>query len=96
MKSRSIAALVVGLWCGATCLDIHILIPYVYASQYVGGVACFPHTNDEQVIRQLQYTFTAIRCTFGGLIPLAVSIAVPIICLCYIRYPTISDNDVYK
>ena len=95
MKSRSIAALVIGLWCGATCLDIHILIPYVWASQYVGGVACFPHT-DEQVIRQLRYTFTAIWCTFGGLIPLAVCTAVPIICLCYIRYHTGSDNDVYK
>ena len=95
MKSRSIAALVIGLWCGATCLDIHILIPYIVASQYVGGVACFPHT-DEQVIRQLRYTFTAIWCTFGGLIPLAVCTAVPIICLCYIRYHTGSDNDVYK
>ena len=95
IKNKAIVAVIIGLWCGAICLDIHILIPYVYASQYVGGVACFPHV-EEPVIRQLRYTFTAIWCTFGGVIPLAVCIAVPIICLCYIRYHTIVDNAVYK
>ena len=95
IKDKAIAAVVIGLWCGATCLDIHIFIPYVYATQYVGGAACFPHI-DEQVLPQLRYTFTAIWCTFGGVIPLAVYIAVPIICLCYIRCHTITDNDVYN
>ena len=95
IKNKAIVAVIIGLWCGAICLDIHILIPYVYASQYVGGVACFPHV-EEPVIRQLRYTFTAIWCTFGGVIPLAVCIAVPIICLCYIRHYTIVDNAVYK
>ena len=46
VKDRVTAAAVIGLWCSAICLDIHILIPYVYSSQYAGGAACFPHTDE--------------------------------------------------
>ena len=71
------------------------MLPYVYEAQFVQGVACFPDDNNTVLI-QARHTLTAIWFTFGGLTPMAVNIAVPIICLCYIKKNTVTEDIQYQ
>ena len=45
---------------------------------------------------QACHTFIAIWITAGGLIPMTVNIAMPIICLCYIKKNTVTEETQYR
>ena len=79
----------------SVAIILYVLIPYVYEAQFVHGVACFPDT-DSASIPQARYTFFASWTIFGGLTPLAVSIIVPIVCLCCIRKNSVSEGTKYR
>ena len=83
------------LWIGPIAISTFILFPYVFEAQFVQGVACFPDDNNTVYI-QARHTFTAIWVTAGGLIPMTVNIAVPIICLCYIKKNTVTEDTHYR
>ena len=84
------------LWLGAILLNTHILVPPIYAVQYVDGVACFPWTTDADIIRPARYTFTAIWIALGGVTPLVISIVVPILVLCYIKRNRVTQSSDYN
>ena len=94
--SKRYAALVLHiLWIAPLLINLFILLPFVYEVQFDDGVACFPD-NDNVIIDQARYVFLATWYTFGGLIPLTVSIVVPIVCLCYIKRNIVTDGSQYR
>ena len=84
------------LWSGAILLHTHILVPPIYAVQYVDGVACLPRIVDANIIKPVRYTFTAIWILLGGVTPLVVSIVVLILILCYIRRNHVTQSNGYN
>ena len=93
VKTARIAIFLVLLWSGAILLNTHLLVPQIYAVQYVDGVACFPGTVN--IIRPARYTFTAISLLLGGVTPVVISIVVPFLVLCHIRQNRVSKGSNY-
>ena len=83
------------LWLGPIAICLYMLIPYVFEAHFVHGVACFPNDNNTLYI-QARHTFFANWCLFGGFVPMTVSIAVPIICLCYIKKNIVTEDTQYR
>ena len=77
-------------------LSLYIMLPYAFEAQFIHGVACFPDNNQTSLVVPVRYTFLATWNVFGGLMPLTVSIIVPIICLCYIRRNIVTDGTEYR
>ena len=96
VKTARIVVCLVLLWLGAILLNTHLLVPPIYAVQYVGGVACFPWTTDANIIRPARYTFTAIWIALGGVTPVVISIVVPILVLCFIKRNRVSEGSDYN
>ena len=89
------AVIITILWIVPIAINTFVLFPYAFEAQFVQGVACFADDSNTVYI-QARHTFTAIWVTAGGLIPMTVSIAVPIICLCYITKNTITEETQYR
>ena len=83
------------LWLGPNAVGLFILIPTAFEAQFVDSVACFPDDNSTVFI-EARHTFTAIWVTAGGLVPMTISIAVPIICLCYIKKNIVTEDTQYR
>ena len=83
------------LWIVPWFLSLYVLLPYVYEVQFVDGVGCFPDNNNT-IILQARFTFQATWIMSGGFIPLAISITVPIVCLCYVRKSVVTDGLKYR
>ena len=88
------AVIVIILWIVPIAVSLYVLLPYVFEAQFVQGVACFPDDNNTQYI-QARHTFFANWATAGGLIPISVSVAVPIICLYYIKKNIFTEDAQY-
>ena len=82
------------LWLIVLAINTFAIVPLVTVVQYFEGVACFPDSNAGN--RALQVVFAFIRFTFGSATPLAVSVATPVYCLCYIRKHSIVGDVRYK
>ena len=76
-------------------LNTHLLVPPITAVQYYDGVACVPRPSDADITGD-HYVFTPIWVIFGGLVPLTISIVVPIVVLCYVRRNTIAEGSSYN
>ena len=96
LKWVPIVLTLVLLWSGGILLNTHILVPPIYAVQYVDEVACFPRTAGANIIRPARYTFTAIWILLGGVMPVVISIVVPILVLCYIRRNRVTQSNDYN
>ena len=95
MKTLHIVIFLAFIWCVTILLNTYVLVPSLYAVQYYDGVSCFPRTLDSD-LKEVGYVFSAILVIFGGLIPLTISIVVPIVVLCYVRRNTIAEVFSYK
>ena len=89
------AVIITTLWIASIALSLYIVLPYVYEVQFVHGVACFPDNSNVIIIPARVALFT-IWVTVGSLVPMTVSIAVPIICLCYIKKNTVTEDTLYR
>ena len=96
LKWVPIVLTLVLLWSGAILLGTHLLVPPIFAVQYVDGVVCFPRTEDANIIRPARYTFTVIGILLGGVTPVVISIVVPILVLCYIRQNRVTQSNDYN
>ena len=96
MKTLHIVIFLALIWCVSILLNTPILVPPIYAVQYYDGVVCFPRTSDADIIEEVRYVFTAILVIFGGLVPLTISIVVPIVVLYYVRRDTIAKGSSYN
>ena len=86
---------VLGVWIVTFIIIIYIALPYpVYAVQYVDYVACFPHNAIIPPTSRIP-TLT-VWVVAGGIIPLTISITIPIITLCYIKRNTITEGAEYN
>ena len=81
-------------WTVPILLNIYVITPPIYAVQYFDSVACFPAIARTHVPVEVRYTFAAISCTIGGIVPVVISIVAPIIGLCYIR--TVVEESAYN
>ena len=82
---------VVGVWAGTFIFNIYIILPHpVYAVQYVDNVACFP--NSAAIPLASRIPTLTMWLLFGGVIPLILSVAIPIITLCFIKRNTIMEG----
>ena len=79
------------LWIVPMAMNLYILFPYVYEAHYVDGVACFTDNNNITLI-EVHYIFATNWAISGGIIPLTVSITVPIVCLCYTKNNAITED----
>ena len=91
----SAAVIVLSLWIVPMILSLYNLFPYVNKVQFIHNVACYPDYNDTNLVTA-RSTFAGTWTVFGGLIPLTVSIIVPIICLCYIRRNIVTEGTEYR
>ena len=89
------AGIITILWLGPSATCLYFLIPFVFEAQFVHGVACFPDSNNTLFI-QVSHALFANWCLFGGLIPITVSVVVPIICLCYIKKNIVTEDTQYR
>ena len=96
MKTLYIVLFLALIWSVPILLNTHILVPPIYVVQYYDDVACFPRTQHEFITKEVRYVFSAIWVTLGGLIPLTISIVVPIVVLCYVRRNTITEGSSYN
>ena len=96
LKTIYIVIFLILIWSVPILLNTEILVPPIYAVQYFDNVACFPKMLDADIIQEVRYVFTAIWVIFGGLIPLTISIVVPIVVLCYVRRNTITEGSSYN
>ena len=83
------------LWIVPIAVSLYVLLPYVFEAQFVQGVACFPDDNNTHYF-QAHHAFFVSWATAGGLIPISVSIAVPIICFCYIKKNIVTEDAQYR
>ena len=91
----SAAVVIAILWLVPMFLSLYLLLPYVFEAQFFDGVACFPDRNNV-IIVEARYTFLLTWSFLGGIIPLIVSIIVPIVCLCYIKRHMVSEGTQYR
>ena len=91
----SAAVVLIILWFVPMILSLYLLLPYVFEAQFVDGVACFPD-RDNVIIFQARYAFLLIWTFLGGIIPLIISIIVPIICLCYVRKNAATEGSQFR
>ena len=89
------AVIITILWIVPIAISLYMVLPYVFEAQFVHGVACFPDDNNT-LYMQARHTFTAFWVTAGGLIPMTVTIAVPIICLWYIKKNIVTEDTHYR
>ena len=82
------------VWLIAVGASTIFVVPSVTSMQYFEGVACFPDSNASN--GQIQGIFAYVRIIFGNVVPLVVSIVIPIYCLHYIRKNSISRDTGYK
>ena len=90
------AVIVLSLWIVPMILSLYLLFPNVYEVQFIHSVACFPENNHTNIVVALHYTFAVTWIVFGGLMPLTVSIIVPIVYLCYIRRNIVTGGTDYR
>ena len=92
----SAAVILIILWLVPMAISLYILLPYMYEAQFLHGVACFPDNNSTAIIVPARYTFFTTGTIFGGIAPLTISIIVPIVCLCYLRKNTVTEDTHYR
>jgi hypothetical protein len=86
---------VLGVWMVTFIVTLYIALPYpVYAAHYVDNVVCFPH--NDIIPRASRIPTLAIWVIAGGIIPIAISITIPIITLCYIKRNIITEGAEYN
>ena len=76
------AVFIAVIWTVPFILTLFVFFPYIAEVHYLSGVACFPDNENIIYIEGLYVLFINWGIT-GGIIPLTISIVVPIICLCY-------------
>ena len=84
------------VWVVPLLVNLHSLIPDIFAFHYYENIACYPKTLDADIIKEARYTFTGIWIVFGSLTPLIITIVIPIVVLCYVRHNTIAEGSSYK
>ena len=94
----SAAVIILVLWLVPVTISLYVMLPYLFEAQFVHGVACFPERDLEKVTIKLEvrYTLALTWILLGGVIPVIVSIIMPIVYLCYIRKNTITEGALYR
>ena len=92
IKTAYIIGILVLIWSASLLLNVYVFIPSVYGVQYYGDIACFANNADEKVVFQARLTFSSLSTVFGGIVPLVISIIVPIVVLFYIKRNTIATE----
>ena len=90
-----IAAAIAMIYIASFVLLIPFLVPYSTGMEYKEGVACYFDRTD-MIIPALNYSYTVCWSLFSGIVPLAVSIILPLITLYYIKKQSISESVGYK
>ena len=85
---------IIAIWIISGVMNMYVFFPDVYAVHYVGGTACFPDYDSIPV--GARYGFAGIWMIAGGIVPLCISIVIPIICLCYLKRHNLSEGSVYN
>ena len=91
-----IVSALVFLWTAGRILDFNLLVPSFYSVQYYDNVICFPVTNDPAVILEASLAFVGFWVVFGGVVPMTISIVVPIVVLCYVKCNTFTEGSTYN
>ena len=89
------AVIIAILWLVPIAINLYMVLPYVYKVLFVDGVACFPDDGNAIIIAASS-ALSVIWFTVGGLVPITVSIAVPVICLYYIKKNTVTEDTQYR
>ena len=90
-----IAVSIIVIYIAAFALLIPFLVPYSTGMEYKEDVACYFDKTD-MIIPALNYSYLTCFTLFGGIIPLAISITLPLLTLYYIKKQSISESVGYK
>ena len=94
IKLIPVIVVIIAIWIISGVMNMYVFFPEVYAVHYVGGTACFPDYDSIPV--GARYGFAGIWMIAGGIVPLCISIVIPIICLCYLKRHNLSEGSVYN
>ena len=94
--SKCYAAIFIAIiWTVPFIITFFAFSPYIAEAHYLSGVACFPDNESIIYIEGLYILFINWGIT-GGIIPLTISIIVPIVSLCYIKKNTVTEDAQYR
>ena len=91
ISKRYAAVFIAIIWIISFIITFYAFFPYIAEAHYLSGVACFPDNKNIIYIEGLYVLFTNWAIT-GGIIPLTISIVVPIICLCYKKKNAVTEE----
>ena len=94
IKLIPVIVVIIAIWIISGLMNMYVFFPEVYAVHYVGGTACFPDYDSIPV--GARYGFAGIWMIAGGIVPLCISIVIPIICLCYLKRHNLSEGSLYN
>lgn len=92
---RHIAVSITVIYIAAFILLIPFLVPYSTGMEYKEGVACYFDRTD-MIIPAVNYSYLTCFTLFGSIIPLTISITLPLFTLYYIKKQSISESVGYK
>ena len=90
--THAIAAVII-LWMLSFIITVDRLIPQTAGVRFLEGVRCVPFSNDGIAIFELRIALRLVWIIFGGLVPIAISITIPIAGLCYIKKALLGANN---
>jgi hypothetical protein len=94
IKLWAIVVAIIVIWVFAGVINLYTFIPQVYAVYYVGGTACFP--DYEAIPSAPRYGLSAMWIILGGVVPVCISVVIPIICFCYLKRESLTERSEYK
>ena len=80
------------LWIVAFLPNAPILIPYLAGEIYLGGAACFPQVTNATT----NLIFLLAWAIVFGIIPLVITITMPLVTICYLQQHSISGDAKFK
>lgn len=92
---KHIAATIATTYVASFVLLIPFLLPYSTGMEYKENVACYFDRTD-MIIPAVNYSYMVCWSLFSGVLPLAISIILPLIMLHYIKKQSISESVGYR
>ena len=84
------------LWIVAFLLSAPILIPYFVGETYLGSAACFPQITKGVTNTTANMLFLLAWAIVFGIIPLVITITMPLVTICYLQQHSISGDVKFK
>ena len=92
----ALAISLVCLWIATFLLSSPILSPFIVGTQHVGEAACFPAITKGVTNTVANTAFVMVWAIIFGIIPLVITVTMPLVTICYIQQHSINKELRFK